>query len=257
MPVPNTPDKHAGRPYVTPHRLLAYRAEHGRAVGAPPAAVIVSWQRELVNRVRSARRCREITGPAGGVLALSPKLGVARLPIGAPVAAIMLEELAALGVRTVVGIGTAGAIGTSLAVGDVVICSQALRDEGTSHHYAPDGQWAHPHPDLFDMLRAAIPGARTGPTWTTDAPYRETEEEILAYQAEGVLTVDMEASAMFTVGDFLGVRTASVFCISDVLHGPEWLPHFHSDRVDAALWEVFERIEAMPDLVDWGGGGGD
>ena len=209
-----------------------------------PKTMIVGWQNGLLERVRSAREFREIAGPAGSVLALSQHLGFARLPLGAPAIAILLEELAAQGVETVVGVGDAGAIGVGLEVGDVVVCSSALRDEGTSHHYAPVDQWAAPDPDLLALLRAALPNAGCGPGWTTDAPYRETAEEILAYQQEGVLTVDMEASAMFTVGACLGVRTASVFCVSDVLHGDEWQPHFRSADLDQARWQLFQIVEA-------------
>lgn len=178
-------------------------------------------------------------------MGLSAAVGFAFLPIGAPLVAIAVEELAALGTRTVVGLGTAGAIAAQLAVGDVVVCSAALRDEGTSHHYERDARWAAPNKHVTEHLRAALPGAAFGPTWTTDAPYRETAEEIAAYQREGVLTVDMEASALFTVGASLGVQTGGVFCVSDVLHGDTWQPHFYSTAVDDALWATFERIEAL------------
>jgi purine-nucleoside phosphorylase len=54
----------------------------------------------------------------------------------------------------------------------------------------------------------------------------------------------MEAAALFTVSCALGVRAASVFCISDVLHGLEWEPHFHAAAVGDTLWEIFETVEA-------------
>lgn len=243
--MPNFGEKHGGRPYATPHQLFAYRIAQGRTVENAPASVVISWQRNVLDRVRDSRTTIEIAGPAGGILGLSETAGFAFLPIGAPLVAIALEELAALGTRTVVGLGTAGAIAARLAVGDVVVCSAALRDEGTSHHYERDERWAVPNPRVTEHLRAALPRAAFGPTWTTDAPYRETAEEIAAYQREGVLTVDMEASALFTVGASLGVRTAAVFCVSDVLHGDTWQPHFYSRMVDDALWATFERIEEL------------
>lgn len=248
MPFPQVPDKHAGRPYVTPHRLLEYRASRGRVVASPPPAVIVGWQGALLERVKTRGRYREVPGPAGGVLELSAEVGFARLPIGAPVVAVVLEELAALGVEIVVAVGAAGALSDQLAPGDIVLCSAALRDEGTSHHYAPPGRWAHPDATLLAELGSALAdaavGPTVGPTWTTDAPYRETVEEIAAYRGEGVLTVDMEASAMFAVASCLGVKAASVFCVSDVLNGPTWEPHFGRKQVDEALWKVFEVVEA-------------
>ena len=245
MPVPHYEDKHLGRPYVTPHQLLSYRASQGRRIETPPPAVVFGWQSVLLERVRAARSFREITGPAGAVLELSPALGFARLPVGTPAAAIVIEELAALGVKTIVGIGTAGGLSPDLEVGQTVVCSAALRDEGTSHHYTPTGRWAVPDPGLLASLRSALPDAVVGSAWTTDAPYRETAEEIIAYRDEGILTVDMEASAIFTIGALLKIQTASVFCVSDVLHGEEWEPHFESPTLDASLWRLFETVESM------------
>ena len=245
MPVPHYEDKYLGRPYVTPHQLFSYRASQGRQTEAPPGAVVLGWQSVLLERVRSARSFREITGPAGAVLELSPTLGFACLPIGAPVVAIVMEELAALGVKKIVGIGTAGGLSPDLEVGQAVVCSAALRDDGTSHHYSRPTRWALPDSELLASLRSVLPGAVVGPGWTTDAPYRETAEEILAYRGEGILTVDMEASAMFTVGACLGVQTASVFCVSDVLQGEEWQPHFQSPNLEDALWRLFETVESV------------
>lgn len=243
MPFPNADDKHAGRPYVTPHRLLQYRSDQGRVVDTPPSTVIIGWQKALLERVKAMRPTREIAGPAGAVLELSPAIGFAQLPIGAPVVAIVLEELSVLGVDTIVGIGTAGALADTLHPGDLVVCSAALRDEGTSHHYAPASPWGTPDADLLSRLKAALPDAAVGPTWTTDAPYRETSEEIQRYRSEGILTVDMEASALFTVASTLGIRAASVFCISDTLHGPEWEPHFHTADVPERLASLFNTVE--------------
>jgi uridine phosphorylase len=207
---------------------------------------VFGWQGHLFDRVHSARPVREITGPAGAVLELSPGLGFARLPLGAPIVAIVMEELTALGVKTFVGVGTAGGLSPDLEVGQAVLCSTALRDEGTSHHYAPPSErWAYPDAGLLASLRAALPDAAVGPSWTTDAPYRETAEEIVAFRDEGILTVDMEASAIFTIGAALGVQTASIFCVSDVLHGEEWEPHFHSPNLDENLWQLFEKVESV------------
>ena len=214
MPFPNLEGKHAGRPYVTARRLLDYHDSLGTAPVAVPRAMMLTWQPRLEQRVRERREHRELRGPgigAGSLLRLTPDLGLVRLPIGAPAAAIAVEELSARGTEVFIGVGTAGAIDERLAAGDLVVCSAALRDEGTSYHYAPPEPFAVPDPGLTARLRAALPGAVHGPSWTTDAPYRETAEEIARYRAEGILTVEMEASCLFTVARITATR-ARVIC---------------------------------------------
>ena len=70
---------------------------------------------------------------------------------------------------------------------------------------------------------------RRGATWTIDTPYRETVEEVRHYRREGVLTVEMEAAALFAVAAVRGVEAASVFVLSDLLGETEWTPEFGAD----------------------------
>ena len=233
MLFPNHEGKHAGQPFVTARRLLDYHESQGNAQSAAPRAVVVTWQARLENRVRERRGHQELhrAGAGSALLRLTPVLGLARLPIGAPAAAIAVEELSARGTELLIGVGTAGALGGRLAAGDLVVCSAALRDEGTSHHYAPPQPFALPHPGLTARLRESLPAAAPGPSWTTDAPYRETAAEIARYRAEGILTVEMEASSLFTVARITGVAAAAAFVVSDVLHGGQWEPHFGSADV--------------------------
>ena len=248
MPFPNLEGKHAGRPYVTARRLLDYHHLRGNPPAAVPRAVVLTWQGRLEQRVRERRDYQEIHGAAIGssaLLRLTPEVGLARLPIGAPAAAIAVEELSARGAELFIGVGTVGAIDERLAVGDLVVCSAALRDEGTSYHYAPPEPFAVPDPGLTARLRAALPGAVYGPSWTTDAPYRETAEEVAKYRAEGIVSVEMEASCLFTVASAVGAATAAAFVVSDVLHGEQWAPHFGSTDILSGLWALFEAAEGL------------
>jgi uridine phosphorylase len=246
MPFPNLEGKHAGRPYVTARRLLDYHDRLGTPAFAAPRAVVLTWQGRLEQRVRERREHEELRGPAigaGALLRLTADLGLARLPIGAPAAAIAVEELSARGAELFIGVGTVGAIDERLAVGDLVVCSAALRDEGTSYHYAPPEPFAAPDPGLTARLRAALPDAVYGPSWTTDAPYRETAEEVAKYRADGIVTVEMEASCLFTVAAAAGVAAAAAFAVADVLYGEQWAPHFGWADILQGLWTLFEAAE--------------
>jgi len=246
MPFPNHEGKHAGRAYVTARRLLDYSESLGKPRSAAPRAVVLTWQARLEDRVRERRDHQEVhgAGAESRLLRLTPDLGFARLPIGAPAAAIAVEEMSARGTELFIAVGAAGAVSERLAAGDLAVCSAALRDEGTSHHYVPPEPFALPDAYLTQRLRKALPAAAYGPSWTTDAPYRETAEEIARYRGEGILTVEMEASCLFTVARLTGSAAAAAFVVSDVLHGEQWEPHFSSPDVLRGLWTLFEAAEA-------------
>ncbi len=153
---------------------------------------------------------------------------------GSPCATIVVEELAAQGVRRFVMVGLAGALDPDLAPGSYVVCTRALRDEGTSLHYRPPGRFALPDArltrDLRQLLERERVPYRAGPTWTTDAPYRETREELRRFRREGILTVEMEASAVFTVARCRGFAAAALFVVSDRLDEKGWEPWFRDAR---------------------------
>jgi uridine phosphorylase len=158
--------------------------------------------------------------------------------IGAPAAAARLEELIALGATRFLSIGMAGGLQADLAIGDLVLCDRAVRDEGVSHHYLPAARWALPDPGLTEELGAALestgrPVARGG-AWTIDTPYRETPAEIAHYRDDGVLCVEMEAAALFSVAGYRGVAIASAFAISDSL-AEGWEPALLHDETHDAL----------------------
>ena len=89
-------------------------------------------------------------------------------------------------------------------------------------------KWPHPH--------------HVGASWTTDAPYRETRPEVDAYAAEGILTVEMEAAALFTVGNYLGVETAAILVIGDHVTPTGWTFDFDHKLVDKRLRQVIDFL---------------
>lgn len=164
--------------------------------------------------------------------------------VGAPTAVMTLEELIASGVMTFVSLGAAGGLQQDLEVGDIIVCDRAIRDEGTSHHYLPAGRYAQACPGLTAHLVTAIESkgiaVRTGTSWTTDAPYRETIEDLRRYRAEGVVTVEMEAAALFAVGAYRGVSVSSIVAISDLLSEDGWSEGYHSEVKQEGLKKIFD-----------------
>lgn len=134
---------------------------------------------------------------------------------GAPQAVDTLEILAALGVEKVVSIGMFGAFGEEVDSGDILIPCKAFVEEGTSLHYYEAIEYATPSPDLHRRAMEAIPAARSLPVVSTDAVYRQTFYKEQLWRDKGAVGVDMETSALFSVGAFLGLEVVSILIASD------------------------------------------
>lgn len=149
------------------------------------------------------------------------RVGVIWAAPGAPLATFVMEDLIACGARVFIGVGLLGAIQPNIQIGDLIIPVETVRDEGTSLHYLPKDVKAVPSENVVSALKDACKkfGAkcRTGPVWTTDAPYRETQSKIKHFQTQGVLGVDMETSAIFSLAIYRNVEAGCLLVTSDDL----------------------------------------
>jgi uridine phosphorylase len=256
VPYPNFHDKHLATALVTPQRFI----EHARASGqltdfTPPKGVLLVYRRSLMASLIEAEAAeahiRLVQVPfyrlprTGGAVGLVGDFG-----IGGPVVGLLVEELAALGVKYFFSFGLAGGLQPGGRVGDVVLCTSAIRDEGVSHHYLPSDVEALPSPQLTEAISEAftqlgVPFQR-GATWTIDAPYRETVDEVRHYRSTGVQTVEMEAAALFAVAQVRGLEAASAFVLSDLLGETEWTPDFAAAQLNTQLLRVAQAgIQAI------------
>ena len=155
--------------------------------------------------------------------------------IGAPYAAMMLETLIAWGARRILFLGWCGAVSKQARIGDIILPTAALVDEGTSRNYAlPDNGQSQPASAMVSMVAQVLEGNRvdfhSGKIWTTDALYRETREKVEDYQKQGVLAVEMEISALFSVAQFRQVELGAILVVSDELSAFKWRPGFKDKR---------------------------
>ena len=127
--------------------------------------------------------------------------GVVPRTIGGPYAVLIAEQLRASGARVVLGLTSAGRVSSSLPVPSLVVPTEAIRDEGTSFHYLSASRSVVADAELADSLAAGLQElgvpVSSGTVWTTDAPYRETEEQLAQYTKQGVLAVEMQAASLF------------------------------------------------------------
>ncbi|WP_428897153.1 Phosphorylase superfamily protein [Parelusimicrobium proximum] len=169
---------------------------------------------------------------------------VTNFGMGAPAYAMMAEVIIGLGAKEIILCGYAGTLQKNMNVGDIILCTKALSDEGTSPHYDLKEDFSHPSEELNDKLRAAFKALNTdfkeGPTWTTDALFRETQGEVAHYQKNGIMSVEMEASAAFSIAAFYGVKCSAVFAVSDILANLKWETHFGAPEIHTAMRKILE-----------------
>jgi len=241
-------------PIFTAAELLAQRWRTSRAPKIPPPqTVIVGYQRDSIAALLKHYRHTKIDGFLGEFYVLKMNdhtIGLLH-PVGpgAPIVAAAMEELIAFGVQRFIAIGLAGGLQSDLHPGDIVICDRALRDEGTSYHYLPPARSVDANPALVQQISAAFETRQVahaiGTSWTTDAPYRETRRKVETFRDEGVKAVEMEAAALFAVGQRLNVPTAAVLVIGDRLADLRWQPPIDPQPLRHSLARVAEAI------VEW------
>ena len=154
------------------------------------------------------------------------EVGVGQFWIGAPAATAILEEAIECGTEKIFEVGLSGGIQPYLKPSDLVVVTEAIRDEGTSFHYLPPAIKVQSDPSLRDKLTEYLGRKEilhyVGPVWSTDAPYRETLGKVRRFRERGALCVDMETSAIFSLAKYRHVKAASAQVISDVLTESNW-----------------------------------
>src|SRR6056297_4192283 len=134
--------------------------------------------------------------------------------IGCPSAAIAVEELHAVGVETVIRVGTTGALQAGIEIGDMVVATGAAKDEGTSKRYESETLPAVPDygvlSALVDAAEANDEDVHVGPIATDDAFYAETDAYVSDWEAAGLLAVEMEAAALFSLARRKGLRAGAI-----------------------------------------------
>ncbi|WP_284010255.1 nucleoside phosphorylase [Haloarcula pelagica] len=142
------------------------------------------------------------------------ELTICSTGIGSPSAAIAVEELAAVGVETFIRVGTTGALQSDIEIGDMVVATGAAKDEGTSERYEAVTVPAVPDYDvlsaLVDAAEANDEAVHVGPIATDDAFYAETDAYVSDWEDAGLLAVEMEASAVFTLARRKGLAAGAI-----------------------------------------------
>ena len=142
------------------------------------------------------------------------ELTICSTGIGSPSAAIAAEELSAVGVDTLIRVGTTGALQPGIEIGDMVVATGAAKDEGTTKRYEDTTVPAVPDYDVLTALADAAESngedVHVGPIATDDAFYAETDAYVEDWESAGLLAVEMEAAALFTLARRKGMRAGAI-----------------------------------------------
>lgn len=218
-------NKHTSTPsvFVASALLREARRQKGLPSVNVPAVCVLDPDGDIVRRLRHTGHAKPLDSwpcyhtrldifSVAGVEA-----GIVGCAVGAPFAVLVAEELFASGCRFLISITSAGQIVAAGPAPYFVVIDRALRDEGTSYHYAPPAEFANAEPALVrkavSALRHSGFEAIVGASWTTDAPFRETVEAIGFAREKGILAVEMEAAALYAFAQAANVR---VLCIAHV-----------------------------------------
>lgn len=191
-------------------------------------------------------KCASSVYPVYRVLVKGAPVALYQSAVGAPQCVGSQEEIYAMGAETLVLFGTCGVLDRSIEDCGIILPTSALRDEGTSYHYAPPGdeiQVNLHHRDMFTGLLEEM-GIRysQGMCWTTDSMYRETREKVRRRKERGCICVDMECASCAAVAQFRKKEVLQFFYAADNLDNDEWDARSLSNH---AMVEEKDRIALL------------
>lgn len=237
-----------------PHILCEPGDVHDIALvpGDPGRVERIAAQCDSHEPVAANREYRVVNATYDGV-----DLTLCSTGIGAPSTAIAVEELAAVGVETFCRVGTTGALQRGIEIGDMVVATAAAKDEGTTKRYE---DVAVPAVASHDVVSALLGGARArdedlhvGPIATDDAFYAETEGVVERWEAAGLLAVEMEAAALFTLARRKGLAAGAICTVDgNLVEGTQKgetdadeLPPKARDNVERAIGIALDAVTVL------------
>lgn len=207
--------------------------------GDPARSDIVASYLDDAKFVANNREHRTFTGFYKGV-----KISVTSTGMGCPSAAIAAEELINIGAKTLIRIGSSAALDPRIRIGDLMISTAAMKNEGTSRFYVPESFPAVPDYEFtWHLIQTAKEMSKdtgydvyVGVNSSDDAFYGETPEFLDRLRKYKIMNIEMESSALYTIGHLRGVRTACICGTSGNLTNAEVVYTMRNDRLHDA-WE--------------------
>ena len=256
-PLQDNKDPSAASIFVAPALLREARRQKGIAPADVPSVCVLDPDGDVVRRLKAAGKAQLApewpcyhTELYRFTLA-DRQVGIVGCAVGAPFAVLVAEELFACGCRFLISVTSAGQIVPAGKPPYFVVIDRALRDEGTSYHYAAPSDFSTADSRLVARAVAALKNSGltvlTGASWTTDAPFRETAAAIEAARKRGILAVEMEAAALYA---FARAAERAILCLAHVTNTMAIAEQdFEKGEADGSLetLRVLEQLVALHD----------
>ena len=228
-----------------------------------PATVVSIFSNSLFNRVvealdgRIIAQTHDVDGiwPVYEVFYRGCRLAMYKARLGAPACVGSFEDIIPMGAKRIILLGNCGVLDRKIDDCGIIIPNRAIRDEGTSYHYAPASDYIDVNKQYVELFRDILDEHgypyTLGTTWTTDAFYRETRSKIARRKEMGAICVEMECAAMQAMCDFRGVEFFQFLYAGDNLDHSQWDPRSLSglsrlddkEKIALLALELARRIE--------------
>lgn len=228
-----------------------------------PKTVISIFSHHLFARIvaffggREIAHTKDVDGiwPVYEVTYKGHRFAMYKARLGAPACVGCFEDIIPMGARRIILLGNCGVLDRNIKDCGIIIPTRAIRDEGTSYHYAPAADYIDVNRKYAELFQSVLEEHGypyvTGTTWTTDAFYRETRSRIERRKEMGAVCVEMECAAMQAMCDFRGVEFFQYLYAGDNLDHSQWDPRSLSgqtrlddkEKIALLAFELAYRIE--------------
>ena len=201
-----------------------------------PSVTISCFSEKLFNAVLAFFEAKQIAAvhsasglnPIYEVEYKGKRFAMFKSMVGEPLCVAQYEDIMAMGSRRLILLGNCGVLDKTIEDCGIIIPVKAIRDEGTSYHYAEPSdkiEVNHKYKDEFkEVLKDFGYPYVEGTTWTTDACYRETRDKVNRRKEQGAVCVEMECAGMQALCDFRGTEFFQFFYAGDNLDHSSWEP---------------------------------
>jgi uridine phosphorylase len=226
-------------PIVTAEKYMEYKKKNGHFNEfISPKVVLVCYQQSTLQHLLEKNPEMKLSDAFSSLYLIEDgTVGIlGGWGMGAPALSFKMEELIALGVRKFIAVGTAGTLMDTHQIGEFIVASKALAEDGVAHLYLKNRNFAKANQNLTCLWsnfakNHALPDFHETGAWSFSAIFRETPADIIRVSKQGYHVVEMEAATLYAIGEEKGAQAISFFVISDSLSQENWIPHIKEPKV--------------------------